>query len=531
MKGFVVLAAVLLAGCSPGAGGDCKPGETCLRAGLLSEPGSLDPARAFVKQDQTLILDLLTGLTSFDARGRIVPGLAERWSASGDQLTWTFKLRSASWSDGVPITAEDVRFSIRRLIDPKTAASYASLVYPIVNAERIHAGAAPLDSLGIDAPDPRTLIIRLDHPVPYFPALLAHYGLVPVPPHVVRRWGDGWTVPGRFVSSGAYLLGEWRLGDRITLKRNPRFYDAGKVCLDRVDYFPSPDVTRAERRVRRGELDWHAKYDAARHNFLRRDAVMRDYVRASPFVDIVYLAFNLQDPLLADVRVRRALSMALDRDFIARRLLGAAGHRPADSFVPPGLGALPAEPPWARLDLARRQAIARGLLGEAGYTSRRPLTIEIKSSIGSGVPSAIAADFRAIGVRVRQARGDVAVFFNDLQLGDFQVAYTDWIADYPDATNFLNLLRNGNPANYGRYRNPAYDALVSRAERDADPRARALHLQAAELRLLTDAAVAPVFVNASNNLVNPRVTGWHENLDDVHLSRFLCFKDQAPRTQ
>nr|WP_286207629.1 peptide ABC transporter substrate-binding protein [Hephaestia sp. MAHUQ-44] len=487
----------------------------------MSDPGSLDPARSFVKQDQTILVDLLTGLTTFDAQGRIVPGLATHWETSPDGLVWTFHMREAQWSDGAPITAADVVFSMRRIVDPVTAGSYASLLYPVLNAEPINIGKAPVDSLGVTAPDPHTLVIRLVHPAPYLPSLLTHYGLLPVPEHAVRRWGDDWTRPGRFVSSGAYRLAEWRLGDHLTLVRNPRFYAADDVCLDRVDYYPSPNATLAERRVRRGELDWHPTFDATRTAYLRGPGGIPDYVRTHAFGHIIYMAFNLRDPAFADIRVRRAIAMAIDRDFIAGKVL-TAGQRPTYSFVPTSLGALPADPPWADLDFDSRRALATRLMADAGYTRDHPLKIEIKSIIGIGTPAAIAADLRAIGVDARLSVADIAVFFSDLQLGGFQLAYTDWIADYPDPTNFLNLLRTGNSANYGGYANPAYDALIARAEAEADLDRRATLLQTAERQMLLDAPVAPVFVNAAGNLVNPRVTGWHDNRDDVHLMRYAC---------
>jgi oligopeptide transport system substrate-binding protein len=135
--------------------------------------------------DQTVIDDLLVGLTTFDAGGRPIPGMARGWTTSPDGLTWTFHLREALWSDGAPVTAGDFVFSLRRLVDPKTGSAYANLAFPVANARAIAAGRAPLESLGVAAPDPRTVVIRLEHPTPYLPDLLAHYGVVPVPAHAV----------------------------------------------------------------------------------------------------------------------------------------------------------------------------------------------------------------------------------------------------------------------------------------------------------------------------------------------------------
>lgn len=525
---LVAALALMAAGCGAGpvTRADCPAGERCLRAGNVSDPGSLDPARAFVKQEQTVINDLLVGLTTFDAAGRPVPGIAERWTVSPDQLTWTFHLRPAQWSDGVPMTAEDFVFSLRRVADPKTGALYANLIFPIAGAREVIRGRLPPERLGVEAPDPRTVVIRLEHPVPYLPDLMAHYGLVPVPPHAVRRWGDGWTAPGRFVSNGPFRLAEWRLGDRLILVKNPRFHDAAGVCLDRVVYLPINDYVSAERQVKRGELDLNSAFAASRIRYLRGAGGMGAYVRTHPWTDLVYVVFNQKHPPFQDVRVRQALAMAIDRQFIARRLLGA-GQAPADAFVPPGMGALPAAPDWAGLSFAQRQARAKALLAQAGYGPERPLRFQLKTFIAfERVTPVLQADWRAIGVEVTLSTTDIPVFFGELQTGAFEAGLTDWIADYPDPTNFLNLMRSDEPgANYGGFEDPEYDRLVGAAEREADAGARARLLQAAERRLLQAAPVAPVWVNPSQNLVNPRITGWVDNVADVHPKRWVCFRE------
>lgn len=517
--------ALMVAGCSPAREGHWPQGKDCLRAGNLSDPGSLDPVRAFVKQDQTVINDLLVGLTTYDAEGRIVPGMATSWERSSDGLTWRFHLRDAFWSDGAPVTANDFVYSFRRLIDPATAASYAILIFPFANAEAISRGKAEASALGVSAPDLRTVEIRLANPVPYLPQVLAHYGVAPVPEHAVRRWGDRWSEPGRFVSNGPFRLSKWRLGDRIVLEKNARFYDAARVCLDRVEYFPTADSIAAERRVKRGELDLNSAFAWNRSAFMQRGS-MAPFVRVHPWTDVYYVVFRLSDRRFADRRVRQALTMAIDRPFVARVMAG--GQHPTNGFVPPGLGGLPASPDWSHLPLAERQARARALLAAAGYGPRNPLRFELKAPAGGrglSAPVVLQAEWRAIGVDVRLSGAEIAVFFADLQRGDFEAALTDWIADYRDPTNFLDLMRSDqSSSNYGGWIDPAYDALLAQARRERDPQRRSRLLQSAEQRMLQDAAVAPLFVNPSHNLVSPRLTGWRDNLDDVHPKRWMCTK-------
>jgi oligopeptide transport system substrate-binding protein len=526
---LLTVLALLLGGCEGKPRSSCPVGEVCLRAGNLADPGSLDPARAFVKQDQTVINDLLVGLTTFTPDGRITPGIAQSWTTSADGLTWTFRLRPALWSDGRPVTAEDFVFSLRRLVEPATGASYAVLVFPIRNAEAINRGELPPESLGVSALDDRTVEIRLENPTPYLPAVLAHYGVVPVPPHAVRRFGDRWSEPGRFVSNGPFQLVSWRLGDRIVLKKNPRFYDAENVCLDRIEYFPTADSIAAERRVKRGELDLNSAFAWNRTRYLQGPGGMAEYVRVQPWTDVHYVVFRMSDPVFRDARVRQALAMSIDREFLARLLAG--GQQPTHAFVPPGLGGLPAAPDWAALPLGERQARARMLLAQAGYGPDRPLRFEMKAPAGGrglSIPVALQADWRSVGVQVTLAAADLAVFFSDLQRGDFQVGLTDWIADYPDPTNFLDLMRSDQPAsNYAGWADLEYDRLLRLARAERDPLRRARLLQAAEVRLLQAAPIAPLFVNPSHNLVSPRLTGWADNLDDVHPKRWVCFKAHA----
>jgi oligopeptide transport system substrate-binding protein len=393
----------------------------------------------------------------------------------------------------------------------------------------VNRGQAPGESLGIAAPDAKTVVIRLEHPVPYLPDLLAHYGVVPVPAHAVRRWGEAWTQPGHHVSNGPFRLAEWRLGDRLVLVKNPRFYDAARVCLDRVVYLPTNDYVSAERQVKRGELDLNAAFSASRIRYLRGAGGMGAYVRSHPWTDLVYVIFNEQGfAPFRDLRVRQALAMAIDREFIARKLLGA-GQTPVDAFTPPGMGGLPAAPDWAALSFPERQARAKRLLAEAGYGPGRPLRFQLKTFFSfERVTPVIQADWRAIGVDVTLATSDIPVFFGDLQAGAFQAGLTDWIADYPDPTNFLNLMRHDEPgANYGGFVDHEYDRLVGAAEREADVGVRARLLQAAERRMLQAAPIAPVWVNPCQNLVSPRVTGWVDNIPDVHPKRWVCFRNGA----
>jgi oligopeptide transport system substrate-binding protein len=522
-------AALLLSGCHQGAHRPpCPAGKVCLEYGNDAEPLTLDPQKAELAAEAVVIGDLMMGLTTEAPDASVQPGMAERWETSPDGLTWTFHLRPALWSDGVPVTAQDFVFAYRRILDPKTGSPYAYLVYLLKNGEAVNSGKLPPEAVGARALDARTLQLTLTHPAPYLPMMLKHQSWFPAPGHAVRRWGDGWVQPGRFVSNGAYRLVAWRLGDHVTVEKNPRFFDAAHVCVDRINYYPTPDAIAAERRVARGELDIATTFQSNRLQHIRQ--VMPGYARPHLWLITAYLTFNTHDPgPLRDVRVRQALSEAVDRDFITRKLQ-RAGQVPAYGFVPPGTanahaGAAPA---WAKLSFAQRQGQARALLAQAGYGPGHPLELTLASSNAPEnilLVQAVQADWRAVGVKAKITQSESQILFSDLRLRNFQAALVGWVADFNDPLTFLGLFKSDTgPQNYGDYRNPTYDGLLAAADAEPDGRRRADLLEEAEQRLLDDAGVSPVYFGVSRSLVNPRVTGWVDNIENWHRARWLCVK-------
>mgnify|MGYP001559127733 CR=1 FL=1 len=521
------LAALSLAACAPKGPSrpPCPPGKVCIQAGNVAEPVSLDPHKITGVWEDRIVSNLLVGLTEADPEGNAVPGMAERWETTPDGLVWTFYLRDADWSDGVPVTADDFVFALRRIMSPQTASEYASLLYLIKNAQAVSEGKAPKEALGVRAVSPKVLEITLEHPAPYLPQLAKHQTMYPLPRHVVERLGDKWVTPGNYVSNGPYVVTDWKLGDYVKIVKNPRFYEADKVCVDEIYLYPTSDATMAERRVLRGELDMNADIQSNRIAFLREKAPQ--YVRTHTYLGVTYLAFNSSVPAFRDKRVRVALAMAIDRDFITQKLL-RGGQKPAYTFVPPGVANYePAKPPaWAAWPLEKRQAEARRLLAQAGYGPGRPLKIEIKHR---NTPDpmlfmpAIQADWKAIGVDTALAQNEAQIAYAAFRSRDFQVADAAWIADYNDAMSFLYLQQSATGAqNYGDYRNPAYDALLAKADNEPDAKVRAGYLAQAEQMMLDDAPVAPIYFYVNKNLVAPKVTGFVDNIVDQHRARYWC---------
>ena len=528
VKSLMVLAAALvLAGCGNKVQRPaCPVGKVCLEYGNNAEPLTLDPQKSNLIDEAAIISDLIVGMTTDAPDGSPTPAMATSWETSADGLVWTFHMRDAVWSDGVPVTADDFVYAYRRILAPKTASIYAYLVYLLKNGEAVNQGKALPETLGARALDAHTLQLTLEHPAPYLPEMMKHQSFFPVPKHVIEKYGDAWVQPGRYVGNGPFRLVSWELGNRIQVAKNPKFWDAANVCIDRINYYPTPDLVSAERRVQRGELDINTSFQSNR--LAHMNEVMPGYARPHTSLATSYLSFNTRTvKALQDKRVRRALSEAIDREFITRKLM-RAGQIPAYSFVPPGTSNYVAGPKtaWAAMPLVQRQIEARALLAQAGYTAKHPLKLEIKTQNLTDallLTEAVQADWRAIGVDAAIAQNDTSIAFAAYRNRDFQVGTMSWYADFNDPVTFLGLLKSDVGAqNYGDYKNPAYDALLAQSDQEPDAGKRAAILARAEQVMLDDEGIVPIYFVVNRNIVNPKITGWVANSENFHRARWLC---------
>jgi oligopeptide transport system substrate-binding protein len=516
----------------------CPAGELCLEYGNGGDPQSLDPQIATTTNEAAILRELFDGMFTDGPDGGPIPGVAKSWETSPDGLVWTFHLRPEKWSDGQPVTAGDFVYAYRRMLTPSTGSSYAYLLYLLKNGQAVNDGKMPPEAVGAKAIDDETLQLTLEHPASYLPQLLKHQAYFPIPAHLVIERGDAWKTPGVMVSNGAYTLTSWKLGDHVSIAKNPLYRDAASVCFDRVDFFPTIDAVSAERRVLAGELDINNAIQSNRVRMLRAAPKSAPYVRSHPYLNTLYLALNLKDvPALRDLRVRQAISMAIDRDFIATRVL-AAGQVATTSFVPLGIADyVPRDAPhpgayWVTWPLDRRQAEARRLLTGAGYTPAHPLDLEIKTSDGgnNATVQSIQSDLKSVGVNIHLRLEDGNVVFESLNLRDFQVGVAGWVADYDDPMTYLALLKSGTgQQNYGDYNSPKYDSLIAQSDNEADAAKRTALLVQAEQTMLDDANLVPLFDSVNLNLVNRHITGWVDNDADVHPIRYLCRNDAGAR--
>ncbi len=516
----------LLASMVAGCGEPAAPAGAVLHRGNSSEPASLDPHRVQAVNDMHIVTDLFMGLMGLSADARPVPGAAERMTVSGAGRIYTFQLREGhQWSDGVPVTADDFVFSFRRLMDPATAAAYASFLYVIENARAVNAGDLPVSALGVVATGPRTLVLRLEAPAPYLPELLTLPPTFPVPAHVVRAQGDDWVRTRPLVSNGPFRLARWRPNDFVRLDRNSRFYDAYNVALDTVIYYPTDDQNAALRRFRAGELDMNNAVPVQHMAWLREE--MPDALRITPRLQTAYVTFNTRRAPFDDGRVRRALSMAVDRDVLAEEIM-AGVNLPAHAFVPPGIANYPHTErlAWHDISPVERRLRARDLLAEAGFDAQAPLRFEYRFWGGTDNRRraiAVAAMWKDVGVEADLVETEIKTHLAALRAADFAVAEAGWVADFNDPVNFLSLFDSAmGQLNYSGFADPAYDALLVEAAGLLDLEARGAVLARAERRLLQASPIAPLLYGTTRHLVAPHVTGFTPNAIGRHPSQFLA---------
>lgn len=502
--------------------------ETVLHRGNLAEPDTLDPAKWFTTYESEILRDLFNGLLQVGPDGNEIPGAAESWTVSDDGLILTFTLRAdGKWSDGRPVTAEDFVAGFRRTFDPKTASAYANFGYVIQNARQIVEGEVAPDQLGVRALDSRTFQITLNEPSQTLLWLLAGYPcFFPAPVHMLAEHGDAWVQPGRMVSNGPYKLAQWVSQSHITLTRNEHYFDAAAVKIDKVIFYPTDDDAAAVKRFRAGELDLNLRFPPSLYPALLRE--MPEQTKADPAAWLSYVVFNLSDPRFADPRVRRALSLAIDRETIVRRVLNN-GELPAWGIVPPnardftpsGAG------DFSGMTLQERRAEARRLLEEAGYGPSNPLRFTFIHRIGEAnkrTALSIIDMWRQIGVNALVESNEVKTHYVRLRQKQFEVADGGFSAP-PDAEYFVYLLRtDATEVNFGGWSNAEYDRLASEGNRERDVTKRGELYAAAEKIALDDTAMIPVYIPVNRALVQTWVKGYAPNAVGYHPSRWFSIE-------
>ena len=490
---------------------------------LLDAIKSMDPHINTDVEGSDILRNLFEGLYNEDEAGEIVPGVATGHDLSEDQLTYTFHLRDgAIWSNGEPVTAGDFVYAWRRLADPATASEYAWYMelMQVENAAAVIAGEMELDQLGVRAIDDHTLEVTIETPLPYFPQMLVHPSTFPVNRGVVEANGDDWTDAGTLVGNGAYTLSEHVLGERVGMDRSDTYWDSDSTVLTHLTALTINDVNQALTRYLAGELD---RVDIPAGQYPRLKEEYPSQATSVPYNCSYIYMMNVGEKgpeALKDVRVRRALSYALDRDIIVDRILQGGQHAAYNWTHWAVAGFEIPEIDYAGWTQGERLAKAKELLAEAGYGPDNPLTLTLQyNSSEDHKKIAIAASqmLKQIGVNLVLENYEWKVHTDRMQAQQFELARYAWCGDYNEASTYLDLMASYSGHNNGEFFNDEYDEVIASSKTAEDP----LPLyQQAELILADQMPIIPIYHYAKVFMLDEAVKGWPlENVNQTWYAK------------
>ena len=498
-----------------------------LHLGNGAEPKALDPHVVTGVTEHNIISALLEGLVTEDPKTlEPQPGAAESWTVSDDGTVYTFALRSnGKWSNGDTVTAHDFVFSFERMLSPGLSAEYAEMLFVMKNAAAFHEGTlSDFSQVGVRAVNDSTLEITLNAGTPYFLSMLNHYSWYPVHPPTILKHGKmdelhtPWTRPGNYVGNGVFVLDTWEVNKVIVVKKNPLHWDAQIVRLEAIHFHAIEKALTEERAFRAGDL--HVTGTVPLDKIEKYQQKSPELLMVSPYIGTYYYLFNVEQPPLDDVRVRKALSMSIDRAAICTHVL-KAGQLPAYHFVPPDTGGYTSQ---ARVtyDIAA----AKTLLAEAGYPDGEGFpgfellynTNESHRKIAEVIQQMWQKN---LNIKVMLKNQEWKVYLDSTQQGDFQVARAGWIGDYVDPNTFLDLWITGGGNNRTRWSNSDYDNFISTAAATSDAAVRFNAFQKAETILLNELPIMPIYLYVSLSLIQPGVKGWYPTLLDHHPYKYV----------
>ncbi|GLS90546.1 peptide ABC transporter substrate-binding protein [Psychromonas marina] len=480
-----------------------------------TEVASLDPHKTEGVPESHVIRDLLEGLVNQDADGKTIPGVAESWTTA-DNKTFTFNLRKdAKWSNGDPVTAHDFVYSFQRAVDPNTASPYSWYLEmtTMQNASDIIAGKKDKSTLGVKAVDDYTFEVSLESAVPYFVMMMGHTTVKPVHKATVEKFGDKWTKPENFVGNGAFVVNNWVVNERIELVPNTQYWDNANTVLTKVTFLPIENQVAEMNRFLSGEID--ITNELPNEHFRRLQKEHPESLAIKGNLCTYYYNFNTHKAPFDDVRVRKAISYAIDRDIVANAILGQ-GQKPAYFLTPEIVaGFSPELPAYGKLSQKERIAKAKQLLEEAGYNKANPLKFTLLYNTSENhkkIAVAIGSMWKkSLGVEVVLENQEWKTYLETKKQGDFEAARAGWCGDYNEASTFTSLMEGKNTTGGIHYKSAAYDKLVKDAVETTDDAQREKLYYAQEQLLADDMPLAPIYQYVTARLLNPAVGGYAEN--------------------
>ncbi len=510
-----LLASTMIAGPLFAAGthpmtGDALADDQTFTYRVLDEHSSVDPQVVEDVSGSEIVRDLFEGLHNQDSDGNLVPGVAVSFTANDAKDEYTFTLRpEAKWSNGDAVVAGDFVYAWQRLVDPELASPYSWFgeLMAIENASAILAGDMTVDQLGVSAPDDQTLVVKLTASLPYFPLMTTHASTFPVHKATLDAHGADWTKPENIVSNGAYILTEHVPSERSARERNVMYWDNDHTIIDKVVALVINDENVALTRYFAGELD---RTEVPAGQYPKLVAEYPDQATSFPRLCSYYYTINLTDTTpeaLKDVRVREALSLAIDRDIIVDKVL-AGGQTAAYSFTPAATAGFNVpDVPAATMTQAERDAKAVALLAEAGVEAGMELELVYNTSEAhKKIAVAVSQMWKQkLGVEVTLANQEWKTFLETRGNQDYQVARAGWCGDYNEASTFLDLLDSGSGYNDAKYNNATVDGLLQEAKTSADPQPLYTEI---EQHIAADVPVIPIYHYAGVYMLDSDLGNW-----------------------
>ncbi|RTL10804.1 MAG: peptide ABC transporter substrate-binding protein [Neisseriaceae bacterium] len=509
-------------------------GNNIINVDLGADIATLDPQMAEDVQSTRVAYDLFEGLVTADQSNKPILGLAEKWDISADNKTYTFHLRpSLKFSDGTPITADDVIFSFQRLADPKMASPYNLLTSNIVNGQAIIDGKAAVNTLGIKALDASTIQITLNHPDSAFLSICAQPELAIVSKANVTKFGTTWTDPKNMVTSGAYKLDERVIQGYILESKNPNYYDAKNVAIEQVKFFPIVDKNSSLSQYKSGGLDITYLLPIDQYKTIK--AQMPEQEHTVSWETIEYLDFNMTSPKFKDnIKLRQALSMAVDRQAIVKDVMGQ-DQKPLYAYTTSTVeggkfAGLDYE--WSKWPRDLQVAKAQQLFKEAGYGPNHPLQVSISYNTRDdhkkkaiAIASMWQQVFGANSIQVTSANQEWKTFLQARHKGDYDLARDGWVADYDSVDSYTNLYMCNGPQNNSHSCTVGYNDLITKAQNSSDAKQRIELTRQALKAAMDNYVVIPLYQDTYYRLVSPKVKGYTpetNHLDHV-MSKWYKF--------
>lgn len=535
-KALALLCVFFLCGCLSGESNVERGNrDGVLHFGNYGEPQGLDPHIVTGVPEHHIVGALFEGLVQKNPYTlAIEPAIAKSWTVSEDGLHYRFNLRkNARWTNGDPVTAEDFLWSWRRALLPALGNQYVFMFFPIVNAEAYFTGELnDFSQVGLKAPDPYTFEISLSTATPFFLQLLDHYSFFPVHRGNIEQHGKAdeahtrWTRPGNIITNGPFKLKSWQLFKSLVVSKNEDYWDADRVSLNEIRFYPVDQQTTEERMFRAGQLHRTEEVPIDRIPWYRENRP--EVMKIEPYIGTYLYRINTKKPHLSDVRVRRALAMSVDRERLINTVLNGI-FTPAYAITPPGvLGYQP--PKLFEYDPEK----ARQLLAEAGYPNGEGYPgLELQyNSHEQHRKIAIAIQQmwnETLNIKVELRNKDWKVYMDDETTGNYDVSRGGWIGDYVDPNTFIDIWTGESGVNRTGFSSARYDSLVmEEAPKARTQGARYEAFFEAETILMEQMPFVPLYTYSSKHLNHPSVKGLASNYMDYYNFRYVHLPNATP---